>query len=42
MLVATAVDLEKSGSLSDIVIIGQQVTSYRGSRITVDLWAMPV
>jgi len=41
MLAATAVDLEKSGCVSDIIMIGQQFISYRGNRITVDLWAMP-
>jgi len=40
MLAATVINLEKSGFVSDIIMIGQQVTSYRGTRIAVDLWAM--
>lgn len=39
MLEVTAVNLVKSISVPDIIVIGLQVTSYRGTGTTVDLWA---
>lgn len=42
MLEVTAIDLVKSTSVRDIIVIGQQVTAYRGARFTVELRAMTV